>query len=352
MSKTALIVGAGLGGLLCGRILQERGLKVTILEQAEEPGGALRSFMADGIRFDTGFHSVGGLGSGEPLEKIFRPLGLMNLPWEQSEPDEFIRTSLPFLRLNSFWEEEIQHVAKPYEKSVWRLDGGGKCFVDALSEGLDIRCGKKVVEIQDGTASCEDGSSFKADVVIADLHPRTCFSLVKDHVRPAYLKRLFRMSDGPEILTTHIILKEGTVPFVNHSIFIGRQVMIHFGEKDEKGFARSIDLLSFREGEGPSPEEMISVAQERLPSLGANALKYWQESSGGSAYGILKHSRADYIAPATPIPWLFLTGQSIGLHGILGTSVSALNTCKSIKIWSPERAMASPFPEGKDLGKG
>jgi len=48
-------------------------------------------------------------------------------------------------------------------------------------------------------------------------------------------------------------------------------------------------------------------------------------------YGIIKHSNADFISPVTPLPWLFLTGQNLGLHGILGTTISALNTCKSIE---------------------
>ncbi len=49
-------------------------------------------------------------------------------------------------------------------------------------------------------------------------------------------------------------------------------------------------------------------------------------------YGILKdcnNPRRSYISPNTRIPNLFLTGQNsgVGLHGVLGVTVSALFTC-------------------------
>ena len=75
---------------------------------------------------------------------------------------------------------------------------------------------------------------------------------------------------------------------------------------------------------------IIAIASKRIPGLEGAVDEYWTDSTGGSAYGILKHGREDYLSPVTPIPWLYLTGQNIGLHGILGTTISAFNTCKSI----------------------
>ena len=114
--------------------------------------------------------------------------------------------------------------------------------------------------------------------------------------------------------------------------------MLHCGEPDAGGFARSIDILSF---EALSASAMMALAETRLPGLSAAVERYWTSSPatwerftgtpGGSAFGILKSSRLDYISPVTPLPWLFLTGQNIGLHGVLGTSVSALHTCQCIQ---------------------
>ena len=81
--SSAVVIGSGLGGLLCGSILSRQGYKVTVLERGAQMGGCLQSFVRGGIRFDTGFHSVAGLAPGEPLYRVFEPLDLMRLPWRK-----------------------------------------------------------------------------------------------------------------------------------------------------------------------------------------------------------------------------------------------------------------------------
>ena len=348
--KTAIVIGAGLGGLLCGKILSQRGWQVTVLEQGNQAGGALQTFVRDGIRFDTGFHTVGGLGPGEPLERIFRPLGLTDLPWIPMEPDELIGCEEPFLRLSSGWEEERHHVLEPYRLSVWRLEGGGQMLVDALSAGLDIRLHKQVTAVQDRTAICADGSRFTADILISDIHPKVLLRLLRDPVRRAWRTRIETREDGPGIFTVNAKLRPGAIRHLNHSIFIRDEVMIHFGEPASDGSARSLDLLAFAPGHDASAtsgpdrasfaEALIRKAAERLPALPDAIERYWTSTPqtwelftgtpGGTAYGIRKRGPEDYLAPQTPLPWLFLTGQNIGLHGVLGTSVSACNTCNAI----------------------
>ena len=349
----AVIIGAGLGGLLCGRILSRKGWRVTVLEQGSQIGGALQTFVRDGIRFDTGFHSVGGLGPGEPLERIFRPLALTDLPWVPMEPDEIIGGTDPFLRLSTGWEEERAHVLEPYRQSVWRLKGGGKTLADALSRDLDILLRKRVTDIEDHVVACADGSFYRGDAVIAAIHPQVTLQLLRDPVRPAYRKRIARMENGPGIFTVNAKLRSGILPYINHSIFLDGKVMIHFGEADDAGFARSLDLLAFETpgqagGDGCGSNRtsvarsLIQAAARRLPGLPDAIEKYWVSTPqtwerftgtpGGTAYGLRKYDTQDYIAPQTPLPWLYLTGQNIGLHGVLGTAVSALNTCNSIAL--------------------
>ena len=50
-----LIVGAGLAGLTCGRILDSLGVHITIVEASDGVGGRVRSDYADGFTFDRGF---------------------------------------------------------------------------------------------------------------------------------------------------------------------------------------------------------------------------------------------------------------------------------------------------------
>ena len=60
MEKTAVIIGAGLGGLFTGALLAKEGFKVTILEKNATIGGGLQTFQRFGEAFDTGMHIVGG----------------------------------------------------------------------------------------------------------------------------------------------------------------------------------------------------------------------------------------------------------------------------------------------------
>jgi all-trans-retinol 13,14-reductase len=72
-----VIIGSGLGGLVCGAILSQEGKRVCILEKNEQVGGSLQTFRRDGVTFDTGVHYIGGLEPGENLFQIFNYLGIM-----------------------------------------------------------------------------------------------------------------------------------------------------------------------------------------------------------------------------------------------------------------------------------
>lgn len=60
----ALIVGAGIGGLVCGCRLAQAGLHVAVLERHHSPGGYCTSFNRKGYRFDVGVHYLGGIEKG------------------------------------------------------------------------------------------------------------------------------------------------------------------------------------------------------------------------------------------------------------------------------------------------
>ncbi|MCH5600077.1 phytoene desaturase family protein [Niabella ginsengisoli] len=72
-----IIIGSGLGGLLCANILALKGLKVCVLEKNKQFGGNLQTFARDKQIFDTGVHYIGGLEKGQTLYQIFKYVGLM-----------------------------------------------------------------------------------------------------------------------------------------------------------------------------------------------------------------------------------------------------------------------------------
>jgi all-trans-retinol 13,14-reductase len=73
-----VIIGSGLGGLLCAYILTKEGNSVCVLEKNRQIGGNLQIFVRDKAIFDTGIHYIGGLDEGQNLNQYFRYFGLMD----------------------------------------------------------------------------------------------------------------------------------------------------------------------------------------------------------------------------------------------------------------------------------
>jgi len=88
MKRDVIIIGSGIGGLVTGYLLAQQGDHVVVLEHDKRPGGCLQAFYRDGIRFDTGFHFIGGMSEGGPLHKFFKDLNLLSLPWEPLKGQE------------------------------------------------------------------------------------------------------------------------------------------------------------------------------------------------------------------------------------------------------------------------
>jgi phytoene dehydrogenase-like protein len=70
-----IIIGSGIGGLVCGNLLSKHGHNVLILERHNRPGGYVSSYSRKGFVFDV-VHIIGGLRKGAPIERIFSHIGL------------------------------------------------------------------------------------------------------------------------------------------------------------------------------------------------------------------------------------------------------------------------------------
>ncbi|HPT12003.1 MAG TPA: NAD(P)-binding protein, partial [Bacteroidales bacterium] len=66
-----IIIGSGLGGLVCGYILSKNGYKVGIFEKNNQIGGCLQTFKRKGVSFDTGMHYIGSMEEGQILHRFF-----------------------------------------------------------------------------------------------------------------------------------------------------------------------------------------------------------------------------------------------------------------------------------------
>jgi all-trans-retinol 13,14-reductase len=85
-----LIIGSGIGGLVCADILGKEGYSVCVLEKNKQIGGSLQTYVRDKVIFDSGVHYLGGLSKGQNLYQIFKYLGIMdNLKVQQHDIDAF-----------------------------------------------------------------------------------------------------------------------------------------------------------------------------------------------------------------------------------------------------------------------
>jgi len=90
MKYDVVIIGSGLGGLLCANILAGEGMKVCVLEKNKRIGGCLQIFARDKCIFNTGLNYTEGLAEGQILHTYFKYFGIIDkLKLRQMDIDGF-----------------------------------------------------------------------------------------------------------------------------------------------------------------------------------------------------------------------------------------------------------------------
>ena len=110
-----VIIGSGMGGLVCADILGREGYKVCILEKNKQIGGSLQTYVRDKVIFDSGVHYLGGLLKGQNLYQIFQYLGIMDkLKLQRQDIDVFDRILIE-------GDEKEYDFAQGYENFIDKL---------------------------------------------------------------------------------------------------------------------------------------------------------------------------------------------------------------------------------------
>ena len=111
-----VIIGSGLGGLLCAVILAKEGMKVCVLEKNKQVGGCLQTFSYHKTIFDSCVHYIGGLDEGHTLNRIFSYAGIM-----------------PHLQLKALDSNGFDRIAFDGEETLYPQAVGFENFIEQLT---------------------------------------------------------------------------------------------------------------------------------------------------------------------------------------------------------------------------
>jgi phytoene dehydrogenase-like protein len=214
-----LIIGGGLGGLQCAHILSKNGMKVCVLEKNSTAGGCLQTFGRGKYTFDTGFHYVGGLDEGQPLNRMFKYFGLMDLPWQRMDEngfDEIIINDKSFLYANGFekfadkmtacfprqeanirqYTELLQNVSLHlFDFFIQKNDYTGKLLSTSAYNYLESLTGDNLLLL-----NALSGASFKMD-----LNRKTLPLYLFAQINSSYIQSAWRLKGGGSLIIKKLI---------------------------------------------------------------------------------------------------------------------------------------------------
>lgn len=237
-------------------------------------------------------------------------------------------------------------------------------------------------------AATHDGQCFYGKRFIANIHPHVLLQILQTNlIKPAYKKRIEGLTQTPSSFMLNIVLKPATIDIRHYNIYWHKHhdslkginyteadfpetFAVYFTEsKTHIGYAESISILTYMrynevntwknthnhsghvEDRGTSytdfktlrSDQLLQKLYSVLPELKGNILaqsvatpltyRDYTATPEGALYGIQKNVQKPAettIATRTKIPNLFLTGQNVNMHGVLGVSITALATAAEL----------------------
>jgi len=280
-----------------------------------------------------------------------------------------------------------------YIQSAYRIKGGGMLIAKSLADSIKKFGGEVIVNARVTNLVEEDGRISKVEIdgrdpvetryVISNAHPAATLRLAQNSsfIKKIYKKRITSLENTFGMFTVNIKLKPGHLRYLNRNIYIHQGndvweegnipadqqpqcVLVSFAPPLSGDYADNIDLLTpmlwsdvekfadstpmnrcseYNELKARKAIQLINIVNQYIPELKnsvesiytSTPLTYrdYTATENGSAFGIIKdHDKLMYtlLTPKTPIPNLWLTGQNLNLHGILGVSMTSFFSCAEI----------------------
>ena len=281
-----------------------------------------------------------------------------------------------------------------YNQSTFRIVGGSdrvaKALVDVIAKyGGEVRTQSRVTRIvcdeKKATGVEVNGCEFiKADYVISATHPMRTLEMLRDThlIRPVFRNRICNIPQTTGAFSVYLRFKSHMVTYMNYNFF-GYNSDTPWGceEYDESNWPKGylyvhtcsepgqryadagliltymrMDELKLWEhtytGKRGADYDafvtrrarlLIDSLEKQFPGIGdciasfyvASPLTYrdYTGTEGGSLYGVARDltlGAAGRVPHKTRIPNVFMTGQNINSHGILGVIVGAMITSSEL----------------------
>jgi all-trans-retinol 13,14-reductase len=235
----------------------------------------------------------------------------------------------------------------------------------------------------------KDATSVSAQYVISNIEPKTTFKMAgEDHFRKAFINRITSLEAGVSAFSLYIVFKPKTFKYLNQNYYHFKDCDSVWTAQDyteetwpkaflasmnvtkkEDGWAEGMTFIAYmkfsdvedwndtfntiaEENErGESYEafktrktdRFLEEIEKKFPGIReciqsvhtSTPLSYRDYIGGqnGSMYGYEKDSNnpmKTFIPSKTKLDNLYLTGQSINMHGVLGVTIGAVVTCSEI----------------------
>jgi len=228
-----------------------------------------------------------------------------------------------------------------------------------------------------------NGESYFSKYFISSIHPSKTLEMIdKDRIRSAYRERIMNLENTTSNFILYIVFKENSFEYLNHNVYYYKnddvwQTHDHTGKdwpcnyllitpssSQKQKYADCASVLTYMHMEEvrkwehttvehrgddyqafkqQKAEQLLDTVEIRFPGFRSTIKKYYTSSPltfrdytgtvDGSIYGVAKDCHEPLktlIMPRTKIPNLFLTGQSIILHGVLGVTIGSVTTCAEL----------------------
>lgn len=247
----------------------------------------------------------------------------------------------------------------------------------------------EVVDNEVTSANMKDGTSVAAKIFISNIEPKTTLKMVGEkYFRKSFFSRIDSLEGVISAFSLYIVFKPESFKYQNYNCYHfknsrivwtaheydetnwplaymasmnasnkeeiwaeGMTFITYMKYEDLKDWENTFNTTAEKNDRGESYEEFKARKTERflqeieikfpgirdcIKSVHTSTPLSYRDYIGGSKgnmYGYVKdcsNPMKSFIAPKTKLDNLYLTGQSINMHGVLGVTIGAVVTCSEI----------------------